>query len=86
MFQPPGTPEMMRVVHEVEIAEASRRARIRREARGDVSVRRSIGRMLIAIGTAMGGERPGSGTDRDSAGAAPPSPSVPRPATADGRC
>jgi hypothetical protein len=86
MFQPPGTPEMTRVVHEVEIAEATRRARIDREARGDASVRRSIGRMLVAIGTAIGGEHPKTGADQSTAGATSQSPSGPRSATADGGC
>lgn len=86
MFQPPGTPEMTRVVHEVELAEATQRARIRREVRGDVSVRRSIGRVLVAIGTAIGGELPKTGVGQRAAGATSPTSSAPRSATADGGC
>lgn len=86
MLQPPGTLEMTRVVHEVEIAEATRRARIRREAHGDTSVRRSIGRVLVAIGTAIGGELSKTGADQRAAGARSPTSSAPRSATADGGC
>ncbi len=86
MFQPPGTPEMMRVVHEVEMIEARRRARLHREASGGTSLRRSIGRALIAIGVSVGGELPRTLLSQDGASVGHSAPSTPRSATADPGC
>ena len=77
MGQPPVTPEMMRVVHEREIAQASRRARLRREAGSGVSLRLSLGQALVRLGVALGGERPRVGADPDRIQTAPVCPSRP---------
>ena len=68
MFQPPGTPEMARVIHEMEMAEARRRAHLRREARSGSVIRQAIGRALVAIGVALGGERAETDADQGRAG------------------
>ena len=84
MFQPPGSPETMRGVHEVEIAEARRQAELRRGARTRSGVRRSVGRALVAIGVALGGERPHVVPEQEHAGGQSPAPARTRAATVNG--